>query len=1001
LYQFGYDPEDRLVSITDQFGNQMVIERDGVGIPTAVISPHSIRTELVIDANNHLTDVLYPDGSVYAFTYAADGLMTLETEPNGNTFAHVFDSNGRVTDVTDDEGGHWQFLQGRNTENKNISQVMTGEGATTTYDDQTSGSGVYVSRISGPSGDSTEYAQSNDGLEVEKSLPCGMNLRFDYEIASHYGFKYVSQMEEDTLSGKIRTTTFLRTDEDTNGDDEPDLNTEIARINGSRRFTFVNDVLQSKMTYSTGTGKTMDVFYDPTTLSTTKISIPNLHDTDYTYYADGNLETIESGTRLTTFTYNTQGWPEYITDPETLTTHYTYDPVGRITEIERPDGSTLGFTYDANGNMTLLTNPASITHGFDYNGVNLNSTYQTPLSGTYSYVYNKDRQLKEINFPSGKQIVNVYSLGRLDQTQTNEGNIDYSYLCDTKIDTISNGADSITYEYEDNGPLLRSQTLTGTLNQSVIYTHDDYFEVTEKSYAGAVQDIYYASDGLVYRVYPFWITRDYYTGLPKRVSGSGLDLRRSFNAYGEVYNEKYKVSRSYVEKWTLTLNDAGRITHKNEETEGVDTDYDYTYDLLGRLLTVTKDGNLVEEYQYGPNGSRTYEMNTLRGIPGRWFTFSDEDHLLTADTVTYEYDLDGFLERRIDGLDVTEYDYSSRGELQSVTLPDGTVIAYVQDPLGRRIAKSVDGVITEKYLWEGQTRLLAVYDGSDNLLMRFEYVDARTPARMTKNGTTYYFGYDQVGTLKVVADTSGTVVKNIEYDTFGNIITDSDPAFTVPFGFAGGLHDRDTGLVRFGYRDYDPDVARWTAKDPIGFAGGDTDLYGYCLSDPVDFADPNGLAIVQVAGTVIGMGISIVSNYGDFSSGRISGTDYALSIGLGALTGLASTLGGGLITGALWGGGAAMVNNAGNQMMRLDSPCGDSDFDPGQMLKAGGFGFFGGILSGVGYKTGHQVLRNKPVAGDVSLLGPVGGARLPVGRAPNYGEVGGLLGNVLGTAFAN
>ncbi len=85
------------------------------------------------------------------------------------------------------------------------------------------------------------------------------------------------------------------------------------------------------------------------------------------------------------------------------------------------------------------------------------------------------------------------------------------------------------------------------------------------------------------------------------------------------------------------------------------------------------------------------------------------------------------------------------------------------------------------------------------------------------------------------------MIKKIGYDTFGNIISDSNPEFAVPFGFAGGLYDRDTGLVRFGYRDYDPETARWTAKDPIGFAGGDTDLYGYCVNDPLNWVGPWGL----------------------------------------------------------------------------------------------------------------------------------------------------------------
>ena len=134
-----------------------------------------------------------------------------------------------------------------------------------------------------------------------------------------------------------------------------------------------------------------------------------------------------------------------------------------------------------------------------------------------------------------------------------------------------------------------------------------------------------------------------------------------------------------------------------------------------------------------------------------------------------------------------------------------------------------------------------MYNADDTLKMRFEYADARMPVAMTKDDTTYYLGYDQVGTLKVVADASGNVVKRTEYDVFGNIISDSNPLFAVPFGFAGGLHDRDTGLVRFGYRDYDPETGRWTAKDPILFAGGDTDLYGYCVDDPINLADPNGL----------------------------------------------------------------------------------------------------------------------------------------------------------------
>ena len=325
------------------------------------------------------------------------------------------------------------------------------------------------------------------------------------------------------------------------------------------------------------------------------------------------------------------------------------------------------------------------------------------------------------------------------------------------------------------------------------------------------------------------------------MTDSLLALSRSFNGHGEIASEGSSVNGAGLYTWNVCRDDAGRITEKTETINGISIDYGYSYDTMGRLLTVTRDGTLAAEYRYNPDGTRSYEMNTARGIAGRTFAYSDEDHLLTAGDGSYQYDVDGFLTTKTEGTDTTLYQYGSRGELLSVTPPDGRVIEYVNDPLGRRIAKKIDGATVEKYLWQGMTRLLAIYDGADNLIMRFEYADSRMPLSMVKDGTRYYLSYDQVGSLRIIADMTGNVVKRIDYDAFGNILSDSDPGFTVPFGFAGGLHDRDTGLVRFGYRDYDTDTGRWTAKDPIFFDGGDTDLYGYTQNDPVNWIDPYGM----------------------------------------------------------------------------------------------------------------------------------------------------------------
>lgn len=111
---------------------------------------------------------------------------------------------------------------------------------------------------------------------------------------------------------------------------------------------------------------------------------------------------------------------------------------------------------------------------------------------------------------------------------------------------------------------------------------------------------------------------------------------------------------------------------------------------------------------------------------------------------------------------------------------------------------------------------------------------------MVKGGSTYRIISDHLGSPRLVINTAtGTIVQQIDYDSFGNITNDTNSGFQ-PFGFAGGLYDQHTKLTRFGARDYDAEVGRWTSKDPIFFAGGDTNLYGYTANDPINWIDPYG-----------------------------------------------------------------------------------------------------------------------------------------------------------------
>jgi len=92
----------------------------------------------------------------------------------------------------------------------------------------------------------------------------------------------------------------------------------------------------------------------------------------------------------------------------------------------------------------------------------------------------------------------------------------------------------------------------------------------------------------------------------------------------------------------------------------------------------------------------------------------------------------------------------------------------------------------------------------------------------------------------VIDTATGAVVQRIDYDEYGNVLSDTNPGF-IPFGFGAGLYDQQTKLPRFGARDYDSFTGRWTAKDPAGFNYGEFNVYAYVENEPVNRVDPTGL----------------------------------------------------------------------------------------------------------------------------------------------------------------
>jgi len=220
------------------------------------------------------------------------------------------------------------------------------------------------------------------------------------------------------------------------------------------------------------------------------------------------------------------------------------------------------------------------------------------------------------------------------------------------------------------------------------------------------------------------------------------------------------------------------------------------------------------------------------------------------------------------GAQVATYQYDGTGNLLGATLPNGTHITYLLDGKGRRVGVKVNGVLTQGFLYDG-SRLVAQLNGSNQLVCQFVYATrANVPDYMVKSGATYRIFSDHLGSPRLLVDAStGQIAQRVDYDEFGNVLVDTNPGFQ-PFGFAGGLYDQTTKLVHFGAREYAPSIGRWLTKDPILFAGGDTNLYGYTLADPINLIDSDGNESISISAYLgIGGGLSVTWSDGHVSVG--------------------------------------------------------------------------------------------------------------------------------------
>jgi RHS repeat-associated protein len=199
------------------------------------------------------------------------------------------------------------------------------------------------------------------------------------------------------------------------------------------------------------------------------------------------------------------------------------------------------------------------------------------------------------------------------------------------------------------------------------------------------------------------------------------------------------------------------------------------------------------------------------------------------------------------------------------------------------------------------------------------------PLEQISGTTVTYFHHDQLGSTRLLTNSSGASVGTASYDAYGNMTATGT---TTPFGYAGQYTDVESGLVYLRARYYDPATAQFLSRDPAVMTT--REPYAYTRDNPLNAADPTGLYFVGVEGGAsaeLGIGVGAGGSCtGDLDIG-FSGV---VPTGSNALTGTCAGAGLGepqpkgadpfVLGGGFGGGGGVTISTASN-LQQLGGHC--------------------------------------------------------------------------------
>ena len=584
--------------------------------------------------------------------------------------------------------------------------------------------------------------------------------------------------------------------------------------------------------------------------------------TTYSYDNAGGI-TIKDGTGASTKIWlNEKGQTARSEDALGRITQFSYDDTGNLTRVVAPGNTISNFTYDRQGNLLSSVDPLGqrVDFGYDPRFQQL-STVRDQRGNLTAYAYTNQGNLSSIAYGDGTSETYRYDTTGNLTVAVNRRSQQIEYTYDSKGQLLSKkypDGTSATFTYDNRGNLLTAVDADST----VAYTYDPANRLTKVTQAnGRFLEYTYDAGGR----------------RTKMVDQTGAVVNYRYDAVGRLsqltdgsnqpiityaYDAAGRLSRetngngTYT---TYTYDLAGQVTRIANYTasNAVNSQYDYTYDALGRRTSMTTlegtttygydaTGQLTSvilptgrriDYAYDAAGNRTTVQDS--GITTNYATNNLNEYTqVGADA--YTYDADGNLTRKTQGGKTYSYTYDVENRLTQVITPDGTW-NYEYDALGNRIASSKDGQRTE-YLLDptGLVDVVGEYSGTGSLIARYTH-GLGLVSRSDGSNVNSYYDTDAIGSVVGLSGTTGSYLNRYSYLPFGEDLTKTETIVN-PFEYVGqfGVMDEGNGFDFMRARYYSSLEGRFNNHDPIGITGG-LNLYAYGYNNPVQFVDPEGL----------------------------------------------------------------------------------------------------------------------------------------------------------------